>query len=104
MGGYFIVFGIIGCVQRYLIYNTFIASVNNHLLTFGAFDILRSVMYIEKNDSNLPAQLSCRLGYIFCQCFFFISFLMVDFGAPVAQKLIDRSSPKFQDWWTGVRA
>jgi len=30
--------------------------------------------------------------------FFICSFLMVDFGTPVSQKLMDRSSPKFQDW------
>jgi len=29
---------------------------------------------------------------------FFIYFLMVDFRAPVAQTLMEQSSPKFQDW------
>jgi len=29
---------------------------------------------------------------------FFLYFLMIDFGEPVAQKLMDRFSPKFQDW------
>jgi len=44
-------------------------------------------------SANLPEGL-----YIFCQCFSLLYFLMVDFGDPVAQNLMDRSSPKFQDW------
>ena len=45
-----------------------------------------------------PARQSCRKGYIF---FFF---LMVDFLAPIAQTLMEQSSPKLQDWQRGVRA
>jgi len=35
---------------------------------------------------------------VFSLFYFFYIFLMVDFLAPVAQTLMEQSSPKFQDW------
>ena len=52
-------------------------------------------------SANLPE------GLYILPIFFFIKknfFLMVDFLAPIAQMLIEQSSPKFQHWQKGVRA
>ena len=56
---------------------------------------------IEKVTSSMYAVFLARSanlpkGYIFLPMFFFL-FLMVNFLDPVAQNLIDRSSPKLQD-------
>jgi len=48
-------------------------------------------MEIKKKVIILPARQTCRKGYIFCRCFFFILlfFLVVASGAPLAQKPMD---------------
>jgi len=47
------------------------------------------------------------MGYIFYRCFslfiFLFFYLTVNFQEPVAQNLMDRSSPEFQDWYRQVK-
>ena len=53
---------------------------------------------------SLLGKLARRAIYFTNVFSLFFIFVMVDFLAPVAQTLMEQSSPKFQDWQTGVRA
>jgi len=66
------------------------ASVRKRWICFYVF-----IYVCLARSANLPEGL-----YILPMFFlyFFIIFLMVDFLAPVAQTLMEQSSPKFQDW------
>jgi len=54
--------------------------------------IMNQSVYLARS-ANLPEGL-----YILPMFFFIFYFLMVDFLTPVARKLMEQSSPKFQDW------
>ena len=98
---------------RWWVY-TFLNFQNFKLLIasrFGVYGQIRGVsqkflaLYMNKHNTTLVnnfffSQLGKLARRAMCRCFFLFIFifLMVDFGEPVAQNLMDRSSPKYQDW------
>jgi len=78
----------------------FLCALEAHLLTY----LLHKVAY--QSGAFLAPSANLPKGLYILSMFFssFLNFFMFDFLPAVSKNLLDRSSPKFKEWYTDVRA